>query len=129
MTQAPAELNESIKTYVRERLTAVLGLLPGGKLPGGKLPTINNKVQALADNANRGCGQSYDLFVQRFSGMFDSAFPPGSPDRAQALISAKGIYATPEEREKTQEELAEMGCCSHGLDPNCCPCGCGDLEY
>lgn len=118
------EFNESIKAYVRERLTSVLGLLPGGKFP-----TIDNKVQAMADQANRGCGQSYDLFVQRFSGMFDSAFPPGCPDRERALVSANGIYATPEELEKAQEELAEMGYCTHGLDPYCCPCGCGDLDY
>lgn len=117
------EFNESIKAYVRERLTVVLGLLPGGKLP-----TIENRVSALADEANRGCGQSYELFVQRFSGMFDSAFPAGSPDREQALVSANGIYLAPAELEKAQDELAEMGYCTHGLDPNCCPCGCGDYD-
>lgn len=125
MTQlsTTVEFNEAIRLYVRERLTAVLGLLPGGKLP-----TIHNRVQAMATQANRGCGQSYDLFVQRFSGMFDSTFPPGSTDREQALGCAKGIYATPAELEKEQEESAEMGYCPHGLDPNCCPCGCGEYD-
>lgn len=81
-----AEFNDSIKTYVRKRLTDALGLLPGGKFP-----TIDNRVQAMADQANQGCGQSYDLFVQRFSGIFDYEFPPGCLDREQALVSAKGI--------------------------------------
>lgn len=125
MTQLPTtvEFNEVIKLYVRERLTAVLGLLPGGKLP-----TVENTVKAIADEANRGCGQSYDVFIQRFSGMFDYAYPVGHPDREQALIRANGLYATPEELDKVQEELAEMGYCSHGIDPNCCPCGCGEYD-
>lgn len=117
------EFNAEIRRYTRAKLISALGLTPDGKLP-----TIANRVQAMADQANRGCGQSYEVFVRRFSGMFDAAFPPGTPDRESALASAGGIYATPAELEEMDESLAEMGCCSHGLDPDCCPCGCGDYE-
>ena len=41
---------------------------------------------------------------------------------------AIGGYATPEELEQSRNEMADMGCCSHGLDPDCCPCGCGDTD-
>lgn len=84
----------------------------------------------MAEEANRGCGQSYDLFVERFSGLIDNAYPAGSPDREQAISAAArfGDYATPDELAATQERLAEMGYCSHGIELDCCPCGCGDRE-
>lgn len=89
---------------------------------------IYGKINAIADHAIQGCGQSYEIFVQRFSGMVDLAYPPGSPDRDQAVAIAKstGDYSSHEELDQSQTELSEMGCCIHGMDPNCCPCGCGD---
>ncbi len=125
MNSAASEFNDSIRAYVRERLTAALGLTPEGKLP-----SIENRIEAMAVQANQGCGQVYELFLERFSGMVDSAFPPGSFDRERAVAIAISVggYATPEEIAQARIEAAEMGCCSHGLDPNCCPCGCGEYD-
>lgn len=91
------------------------------------MSSVAEKVDAMAAEANRGCGQSYDVFVQRFSGLFDGAYPVGHPDREQALACAGGIYATPEELQQAQDEMEAAGYCAHGLDPDCCPMGCGDL--
>lgn len=122
---ASGDFNDFIRTYVRKRLTAALGLTREGKLP-----SIQDRIEAMAVQANQGCGQIYELFLERFSGMVDRAYPPGCLDRerAIAIANAVGGYATPEEIAQSQIEADEMGCCSHGLDPDCCPCGCGDLD-
>jgi len=89
---------------------------------------MKTHLEKLFADANRGCGQSYDLFVDRFSAAVDAAYPEGSPNRHSALELAVPMgYATPAERAQTQEELANDGYCTHGIEPNCCPAGCGDL--
>lgn len=120
-----AEFNESIQTYVRHRLTTLCGLTPEGTRP-----SLEARIAEMATQARTGCGQSYELFLQQFSGMVDAAYPTGSLDRDQAVAIAilVGGYATRAEREQTQHEMAEAGYCCHGLDPYCCPCGCGDLD-
>ena len=87
-------------------------------------------IETMATQAIQGCGLSHDLFLERFSGMVDSAYPVGSVERDEAVKTAMAIggYATPEELEQSRDEMAEMGYCCHGLDPDCCPCGCGDLD-
>lgn len=122
---APIDFNKTIRSHVRAKLIAALGLTPDGRIP-----TVMDRVAMMAEEANRGCGQSYDLFVERFSGLIDGAYPAGSPDREQAIAAAArfGEYATPDELAAMQEQLAEMGYCSHGIELNCCPCGCGDRE-
>lgn len=90
---------------------------------------LAKQLDGLAAKANQCCGLSYDLFVDKFSAAVDDAFPPGEPLREQALVLARERgYESPEERAQTQDELADMGYCSHGIDPNCCPAGCGDLD-
>ena len=46
--------------------------------------------------------------------------------RAQALEIAaqEWDYATPAERQETQDWNAEHGYCSHGIEFGCCPAGC-----
>lgn len=93
--------------------------------------SIRKTLDRLADEANRGCGQVYELFAIRFSEAVDWAYPPSSPDHDEVMVLMQedGVYLTSEERKRELEEWAEQGYCSHGLDPNCCPVGCGDLEY
>lgn len=90
---------------------------------------LEDTIEALANDALRCCGLVWELFVQRFSEAVDDSFPPSSPQREEALrIATEKGYASVEEREQTQKELAADGCCSHGLAPDCCPLGCGDTE-
>lgn len=90
---------------------------------------IEERINAMAAEAGNRCGQSHDVYVQLFSGAVDRAFPEGMPQRAEALAFAKSYdYMTPEELEREATEMREAGYCSHGLDPDCCPCGCGDID-
>jgi hypothetical protein len=92
-------------------------------------PTLKDALEKLASDAHRGCGLSYDLFAERFSAAVDRHYPPTSPLREAALELAVGIgYLTPDEIAQAQEDMANDGCCTHGLDPNCCPAGCGDID-
>ncbi|RFA24375.1 hypothetical protein CAI21_21955 [Alkalilimnicola ehrlichii] len=90
---------------------------------------IRAELDSLSRESDRGCGLSYELFVAKFSGAVDTAFPEGSPQRDTALREARAMgYASPSELEQMQEELAEEGSCAHGFHPDYCPAGCGDLE-
>lgn len=84
-------------------------------------------VCEMKEAANRGCGLVYELYVERFSAAFDSRFPPGHLQREAALALARGDYLTPRELDCLRQQADEIGLCSHGLEPDCCPCGCGDL--
>jgi hypothetical protein len=91
--------------------------------------TISAKLKEMARVAMLCDGQSHDVYVQHFSTLVDGTFPDGSPFRDQVLELARTYdYATRTERAEAQEEMARDGYCSHGLDPDCCPCGCGDID-
>lgn len=91
--------------------------------------TLTAQLERLAAEANRRCGLSYDLFVEKFSAAVDGQFPPGSPLRSTALALARPQgYASEDERAQSQADLHAMGYCSHGIDRDCCPAGCGDID-
>ncbi len=84
--------------------------------------------KTAAKDASKGCGLSYDHYIVLFSSSIDQHVDQlPEHQRAQALaIAQEWSYATPAERQKTQDWNAENGYCRHGLDPNCCPAGCGE---
>lgn len=90
-------------------------------------PAWRELCKAAAAHAQRGCGLSYDHYVTLFSSAID-AQANRLPDeqRAQALEIAaqEWDYATPAERQETQDWNAEHGYCSHGIEFGCCPAGC-----
>lgn len=88
---------------------------------------IQQSLNAMAQQATHGDGNSYDVFQQRFSSMVDCAWSDVHPTRPQALELARPMgYLTPVELQQQIDEMAEMGYCSHGIEQHCCPCGCGD---
>ncbi|MEX3983842.1 hypothetical protein AB4Y45_33190 [Paraburkholderia sp. EG287A] len=86
-------------------------------------------LEQLAAEAHRGCGLSWDLFVDRFSAAVDGVYPPSAPVRAIALAAKPMGYAAPEERAAAHAQMREQGYCSHGIERDCCPAGCGDIEF
>ncbi|HEI8721401.1 TPA: hypothetical protein SLF58_002646 [Serratia marcescens] len=80
-----------------------------------------------ATKAVKGCGLSHDYYVERFSSVIDMQVRRLPEDqRAQALqIAQDWSYATPAQRQATQDWNAEHGFCSHGISLGCCPAGCG----
>ncbi|MGP3790507.1 hypothetical protein [Pseudomonas sp. B392_1p] len=84
---------------------------------------------AAATQASAGCGSSHDHYVNLFSSAIDAQIDQlPEHQRAQALEIAKEEwdYATPAERQETRDWNTDNGYCSHGLDPDCCPAGCGE---
>ena len=81
----------------------------------------------LSQKATRGCGLSYEVFVEKFSAAIEDRLSVLSEDHKKSEIEiARGYgYATPEEIEKTREQYDDMGLCTHGIDLGCCPAGCG----
>lgn len=82
--------------------------------------------ESLADQAYRGCGQSDVLFTKRFSNSVDRSLSSIPETRRQELLklAIDFGYFTEDER---NEDLGP-NTCRHGLDPDCCPAGCGDIE-
>lgn len=88
------------------------------------------KCAELSDAANRGCGLVYEVFELRLGASIDAELEQ-VPEllRARAIeIATRHGYTTTEQRAQTERMLQDDGCCSHGLDPHCCPMGCGDID-
>ena len=85
----------------------------------------------MAAQASRNCGCVHDMYQQLFSELIDEKLKsvPGEHHRAALEVAGRWDYLDPEGRAKAQQEMAEQGYCSHGLEPRCCPMGCGDLSW
>lgn len=86
-----------------------------------------SRCAAWSAAALPGTGQIFELYSSRYSvkveaGLAELALVHHA--RALEIANEEGGYSTPEERAAVAE-----GCCSHGLPPECCPVGCGDLEW
>lgn len=88
--------------------------------------------QASRDAAH-GCGQSDVLWLNRCTASIGS-FLPGVPLASLAeahLIARNAGWLDPAELKDLTVCTEDEGLCSHGLELECCPTGCGelDLEY
>ncbi len=91
-------------------------------------PAWREICKTAAAHAQRGCGLSYDHYVTLFSSEIDtqaSRLPEDQRAQAPEISAQEWDYATPAERQETQDWLAENGFCSHGIELGCCPAGCG----
>lgn len=94
------------------------------------MSNLQETLNRMTRQAAEGCGQSDWLWQSSFSHMVERAYPPGHAQREEALALALPMgYLSPAELQQQEEEMANEGYCCHGIDPNCCPCGCGDIEY
>jgi hypothetical protein len=86
----------------------------------------------VADEAIAGSGCAHDVYVQKVSFAIEillKDLPEDHRPRAMEIAREEFDYATRDELAEAQREMAEAGLCTHGLDPDCCPLGCGDLDY
>lgn len=88
--------------------------------------SIRSRLEVLAAESAQGCGQSHDVYVQRFSAAVDREYLDAAPALRSAAIEAarKFDYASPAEIEAMHEEQEAGGYCVHGLDSMTCPAGC-----
>jgi hypothetical protein len=89
------------------------------------------RCEELANQAGRNCGQSDIVYVNLISRDIGSELVQFSgKDRIEAEYIARQFdYMSPAELQVSDIELAVSGLCKHGLDPDCCPAGCGDIDY
>lgn len=88
------------------------------------------RCEVIAEQANRSCGLVYEIFERNFTGVINQELQQlDQSHRADAIQIARTFgWATAEELAQSQRAMVDSGCCSHGLDPDCCPAGCGDLD-
>lgn len=84
----------------------------------------------LAVLSSKNCGLSHDVYVRKFSAEVNTLLMsiPEQHQLTAVEIARKYDYATSKEIEEGDSWNAEEGFCIHGIDPYCCPAGCGDLD-
>ena len=87
------------------------------------------RCDEMGNKALKNCGLAHDHMVTLFSESVDEAivnFP--KQHQALAILIARGYgYLSISEREDQQKWLADNGFCSHGIERDACPAGCGDV--
>lgn len=89
------------------------------------------RCEKLNKEAINGCGSSHHLYCVNYSNRVSAALaelPPEHQDAAVVIAKTMGDYLTPEELAEEIQDNKDSGACIHGIDPHCCPVGCGDLE-
>ncbi|EPN9162970.1 hypothetical protein ACT4EA_004166 [Escherichia coli] len=92
---------------------------------------IRADMDSMSKQAQAGCGCVYELYVRRLSADIDNyiaALPASQQPHALRLAKNEFDYQSADEIHEQIMLDREQGLCSHGLDPDCCPCGCGDLD-
>ena len=84
----------------------------------------------IEKSISTGNGCSYELYIRRFSAGVDALLAsnalPGNLTKDEFIeIAYVRGYATQEEIIQGDRDTCS---CSHGFDPDCCPCGCGDFD-
>lgn len=87
-------------------------------------------VQDLNREAMRRCGSAHETYISIFSASIDDLIEAkGNEHNTAFILKAARLqdYATPEEIEQMNEDSLDSGHCVHGIDPDCCPAGCGEV--
>lgn len=89
------------------------------------MSTVAELYETANTAASKGCGCSYELYVQKLTREIDQTASRLAPDQAAALqdyARQKGDY-TPD-----ADGFHLEGVCCHGIEYGCCPAGCDDAE-
>lgn len=86
--------------------------------------------EEISRNASKRCGLVHDIYQRLFSEGVDEAvstLPDSERELAIALAKEEFDYLTQDEVEEQKQSNLDSNLCSHGLDPDCCPLGCGEF--
>ncbi|MCG4255445.1 plasmid protein [Acetobacter senegalensis] len=89
------------------------------------MSTVADLYETANTAASKGCGCSYELYVQKLTREIDQTASRLAPDQAAALqdyARQKGDYAP------DVDDFHLEGFCCHGIEYGCCPAGCDDVE-
>ncbi|EBU4165666.1 CcgAII protein [Salmonella enterica] len=95
------------------------------------LTAFREQCTILASKANAGCGLIYELYQRRLSAAIDGCLetvPTQYRPQAVELARREFDYLSQAEIEEEIRQDSENGICCHGIDRDCCPCGCGDID-
>ncbi|ANA15298.1 plasmid protein (plasmid) [Acetobacter pasteurianus NBRC 101655] len=85
------------------------------------MSTVADLYETANTAASKGCGCSYELYVQKLTREIDQTASRLAPDQAAALqdyARQKGDYAP------DVDDFHLEGFCCHGIEYGCCPAGC-----
>jgi len=102
----------------------------GGAYNPLMLEGVARQVKRLAHNNIKACGCSYEVYIANFSRSVDQIVSQETDrDRSATVlwVARECDYHSPEEVREMQRSCLDAGSCIHGIDPDCCPAGCGDL--
>lgn len=92
---------------------------------------FRRQCERFASEQQPRCGLIYELYQRRLSADIDgylAGVPAAFQDELIAVARREFDYLTQEEIADEIRQDRENGYCSHGIDRNCCPLGCGDLD-
>lgn len=92
---------------------------------------LASKIDSAANQIRPQCGLIYELYQRRLSEEIEKIIAP-VPDKfidmVLEFVREDYEYLSPREREEQIKMGLDEGLCSHGLSPDYCPLGCGDLD-
>ncbi len=95
-----------------------------------KSPDYPSLIEQLSKQAHQSCGLSYELYLCRFQSSVDELIEHLPEDEKETVIAlaVKHDYLSEQPNEATQSDNdrhEDTRYCSHGIDVDCCPAGCG----
>ncbi len=95
-----------------------------------KSPDYPSLIEQLSKQAHQSCGLSYELYLRRFQSSVDELIEHLPEDEKETVIAlaVKHDYVSEQSNEATQSDddcYDDTRYCSHGIDIDCCPAGCG----
>lgn len=92
---------------------------------------MEKELDRIAAESRMRCGCSYEVYIDQFSAGVDVLLDGlnDTEEKAALLCLAReSDYHTRSEVAEMQQSCLDSGSCIHGIDPDCCPAGCGDME-
>ncbi len=95
-----------------------------------KSPDYPSLIERLSKQAHQNCGLSYELYLCRFQSSVDELIEHLPEDEKETVIAlaVKRDYVSEQSNEAAQSDddcHDDTRYCSHGIDIDCCPAGCG----
>lgn len=128
LADAPHRFSTLAKTEVRHAFNSELD--PFRAIPPFEAQQFDAACLAAAQQAAHGCGLSDVLWSMRVTNAIDGLLASvDAPfiDRAREIAKRHG-WMDSDEYAAMMDMSDEQGLCSHGLEPDCCPSGCGDYD-
>ncbi|MGR5307688.1 hypothetical protein [Vibrio mediterranei] len=88
-------------------------------------------IEQLAKQANQGCGLSFETYSKRFQSSVNALLEHLPDDEKEKVIALAEQYDYKRDQPNVEQTFTsdwddDTRYCSHGIDIDCCPRGCGE---